>query len=72
MLKSYYMLPNTSLRDFAVRLHISRYTLKDRSNIEHAILENKSDSRKIKSYRKEVVEIALKEWFLKVRKKDVR
>lgn len=77
LLKSYDMLPKISLRDAAARLNVSHCTLnrilKNRSNIERAIMDNESDSRKRKrAGKEEVVDKALKEWFLQVRKKDAR
>lgn len=77
LLKSYDVLPKISLRDAAARLNVSHCTLnrilKNRSNIERAIIDNESDSRKRKrSGKEEVVDKALKEWFLQVRKKDAR
>ncbi|XP_016659159.1 tigger transposable element-derived protein 6-like [Acyrthosiphon pisum] len=77
LLKSYDMLPKISLRDAAARLNVSHYILnrilKNHSNIERAIMDNESDSRKRKrAGKEEVVDKALKEWFLQVRKKDAR
>jgi hypothetical protein len=77
LLKSYDGIPKISLRDAAARLNVSNCTLnrilKNRSNIERAIMDNESDSRKRKrSGKEEVVDKALKEWFLQVRKKDAR
>jgi hypothetical protein len=52
LLKSYDGLPKIILRDAAARLNVSHCTLnrllKSRSNIERAIMDNESDSRKIK------------------------
>ncbi len=61
----------------AGQLDISRCTLhrilKDRSSIEQASLENGCVTRKRKQILKEeIVEVALNEWFLKIREKDAR
>ena len=73
----YDVLPKIGLRDAAARLNVSHSALnrilKDRSNIERATMENETSSRKRKrAWKEEVVDKALKEWFLQVRKKDAR
>lgn len=77
LLKSYDKLPKLSLRDAAAQLNISHSSLnkilKDRLNIERAPLENESvDRRRKRGGKDELVEIALKEWFTKVRERDAR
>jgi hypothetical protein len=77
ILKEYDCLPRTSLRAAAVKLEISHVTLgrilQDRSTLECLSMDNINDNRKRqRSGKDECVEMALKDWFLKVREKDAR
>lgn len=78
LLKSYDELPQKmSQRDAAQQLGISQpllcKLLKNRKIIDTSLLENENSSRKRKRCGKdEDVELALKEWFTKVRKQDAR
>lgn len=75
LLKSHDVHPKICLRDATASLNNSHSTLNrilnGHSNIELATMENESGSQKRKrAAKEEVVDKALKEWFLKVRKKD--
>ncbi|XP_025415843.1 tigger transposable element-derived protein 4-like [Sipha flava] len=77
VLKKYDELPKTSQRQAACKLNVSQSLLgrmlKSRQEIENASLENVNSNRERKRVGKEEeVEEALKQWFTKVRQKDVR
>ncbi|XP_025414144.1 tigger transposable element-derived protein 3-like [Sipha flava] len=76
VLKKYDELPKTSQRQAACKLNVSQSLLgrmlKSRQEIENASLENVNSNRERKRVSKEEVEVALKQWFTKVRQKDVR
>ncbi|XKL62986.1 hypothetical protein PGB90_005350 [Kerria lacca] len=77
ILKNYDELPKMSQRDAANKLHTSQTVLcrllKDRDNFENAAIQNENLSRKRKRGGKDDdVELALKDWFSKVRAKDAR
>lgn len=76
VLKKYDELPNMSQRQAACKLNVSQNLLgrmlKSRQEIENASLGNVNSNRKRKRVGKEEeVEEALKQWFTKVREKDV-
>ena len=71
VLCAYDKLPKVSLRKAAMQLNVSHCTLsrllKDRSNVERAPLENEDlTRRRQRTGKEELVEVVLKEWFLKV------